>query len=144
MWFDQWSPFFDMEKTLAEMDRILGGVTRPLELRSVPRGAFPAINIYDQGDAVVLYTEMSGVRPQDIDLSVLNETVTLKAQRKADEDERDRTYRRERVAGEFARTVTLPDPVNPDSVKAQYANGVLTVRMEKAAQAKAKRIQIQS
>jgi len=144
MWFDQWSPFFDMEKTLAEMDRILGGVTRPLELRSVPRGAFPAINIYDQGDAVVLYTEMPGVRPQDIDLSVLNETVTLKAQRKADEDERDRTYRRERVAGEFARTVTLPDPVNPDSVKAQYANGVLTVRMEKAAQAKAKRIQIQS
>ena len=103
MWFDQWSPFFDMEKTLAEMDRILGGVTRPLELRSVPRGAFPAINIYDQGDAVVLYTEMPGVRPQDIDLSVLNETVTLKA---------------------------------------QYANGVLTVRMEKAAQAKAKRIQI--
>jgi len=142
MWFDQWSPFFDMEKTLAEMDRILGGVTRPLELRSVPRGAFPAINIYDQGDAVVLYTEMPGVRPQDIDLSVLNETVTLKAQRKADDDEHDRTYRRERVAGEFARTVTLPDPVNPDSVKAQYANGVLTVRMEKAAQAKAKRIQI--
>jgi len=144
MWFDQWSPFFDMEKTLAEMDRILGDVNRPLELRSVPRGAFPAVNIYDQGDAVVLYAEMPGVRPQDIDLSVLNETVTLKAQRKAEEDEHDRYYRRERVAGEFARTVTLPDPVNPDSVKAQYTNGVLTVRMEKAAQAKAKKIQIHS
>jgi len=144
MWFDQWSPFFDMEKTLAEMDRILGGVTRPLELRSVPRGAFPAINIYDQGDAAVLAAELPGVRPEDIDLSVLNDTVTLKAQRKAEDSEKDRYYRRERIAGEFARTVTLPDPVNPDSVKAHYANGVLTVRMEKAAQAKARKIQIHS
>jgi len=144
MWFDQWSPFFDMEKTLAEMDRILGGVTRPLELRSVPRGAFPAINIYDQGDAAVLTAEMPGVKPQDVELSVLHDTVTLKAQRKGAETGEDRYYRRERVAGDFVRTVTLPDPVNPDSVKAHYANGVLTVRMEKAAQAKAKRIQIQA
>jgi len=144
MWFDQWSPFFDMDKTLAEMDRIFGGVTRPLELRSVPRGAFPAINIYDQGDASILAAELPGVQPEDIDLSVLNDTVTLKAHRKSDESDKDRYYRRERVWGDFARTVTLPDPVNPDSVKAHYANGVLTVRMEKAAQAKARKIQIQA
>jgi len=144
MWFDQWSPFFDVEKTLAEMDRILGDVSRPLELRSVPRGAFPAINIYDEGGTAVVYAELPGVRAQDIDVSVLNETLTIKGQRKADESDTDRYYRRERVSGDFVRTVTLPDPVNPDSVKAHCANGVLTVRMEKAAQAKAKKIQIHS
>ncbi|MBP8304873.1 MAG: Hsp20/alpha crystallin family protein [Phycisphaerae bacterium] len=144
MWFDQWSPFFDVEKTLAEMDRILGDVSRPLELRSVPRGAFPAINIYDEGGVAVVYAELPGVKAQGIDVSVLNETLTIKAQRKADESDTDRHYRRERVSGDFVRTVTLPDPVNPDSVKAHCANGVLTVRMEKAAQAKAKKIQIHS
>jgi len=144
MWFDQWSPFFDMEKTLEEMDRILDNVGRPLELRSVPRGTFPAINIYDQGEAAVLIAEIPGVRPEDLDLTVLNDTVTLKGSRKPEGANGDRYYRRERVSGEFVRTLTLPDPVNPDSVKADCADGVLTVRMEKAEQAKARKIEIKS
>jgi hypothetical protein len=54
MLFDNWIPFFDVAKTLEEMDRIFGSAGRPIGLRSVPRGTFPPINIYNQVDRSIL------------------------------------------------------------------------------------------
>lgn len=144
MWFENWSPFFDVGKTLEEMDRILNAVGRPLSLRSVPRGTFPAINVYDQGGAVVMTAEAPGMKIDDIELTVLGDSLTLKGERKSNEAEDERYYRRERPMGTFTRTVTLPTPVNADSVKAEYRDGVLRVTMEKAEEAKAKKIEIAS
>lgn len=144
MLLDNWFPFFDVEKTLAEMDRMFDAVGRPLGLRSVPRGTFPAINVYDEGDAAVLTAELPGVEPEDIELTVQGETLTLKGRRCETPGEKSRVYRRERPQGEFMRTVTLPAPVNADKVKAEYRNGLLRVHMEKAAEAKAKKIEIHS
>lgn len=136
-------PYFDIAKTLGEMDRILGSVGRPESFRSVPRGTFPAINIYDQGDHVVLTAEIPGVNKEELDLSVLGKTITMKGERPADCS--DNTYcRRERVTGPFERTVTLPDWVDPKTAEAEYRNGVLRVRLAKAEQEKAKQIQIKS
>lgn len=145
MMLDRWSPFIDVGKTLEEMDRMFGRVGRPLGLRSVPRGTFPAINVYAQDDAVVVVAELPGVKAEDLDLSVLNDSLTLKGER-ADEPpaEGDRYYRRERMSGAFARTINLPDPVDPDSVRAEYKNGVLKIHMAKAQEARAKKIAIQS
>ncbi len=147
MWMSRWEnwPFFDVEKTLEEMDRFFDSVNRPLGLRSVPRGTFPAINVYDQDGALTMTAEIPGITAEDLDLSVMQDTVTLKGRRKeSDDPEGTRVYRRERIGGEFARTLTLPAAVNPETVNAEYKNGVLTVRMEKAAEARAKKIKIQS
>jgi len=145
MLVDQWFPFFDVGKTLEEMDRAFGRGGRPLGLRSVPRGTFPAINVYQQDDAILLMAEVPGVEPDSLDLTVLNDSVTLKGRREEkDIPENNRLYRRERTQGAFARTVTLPEPINPDSVKAQYADGVLKVRMEKAESARVRKIAILS
>lgn len=144
MLLDNWFGFFDVEKTLAEMDRMFGSVGQPLGLRSVPRGTFPAVNVYSRGDEAVLVAEVPGVEPDDLEVSVENDTVTLKGKRTEPGAEQDRCYRRERPQGEFLRTVTLPAAVNPETVRAEYKNGVLKVRMEKAEQARAKKIQIQS
>jgi HSP20 family protein len=145
MLVDQWFPFFDVGKTLEEMDRAFGRMGRPLGLRSVPRGTFPAINMYQQDDGVLLMAEVPGVEPGSLDLTVLNDSVTLKGRREEkDIPENSRMYRRERAQGTFARTVTLPEAINPDSVQARYADGVLTVRMEKAESAKVRKIAIQS
>lgn len=144
MLLSRWDPFYDMSKTLEEMDRIFNATNRPLGLRSVPRGTFPAINIYDQGDETVLFAEIPGVNPDDLELTVLEDTVTLKGKRADESNTADRIYRRERVAGEFTRTLTLPDSVNPDKVQARYKNGVLRVTLEKAEPAKAKKIKIQA
>jgi HSP20 family protein len=144
MLLDNWFGFFDVEKTLAEMDRMFDAVGRPLGIRSVPRGTFPAINVYDEGDGAVLTAELPGVAPEDIELTVQNETLTLKARRHEQAGEQSRVYRRERTQGEFLRTVTLPAPVNAETVKAEYKNGLLRVHMEKAPEAKAKKIEIRS
>lgn len=144
MLFDNWNPFFDMAKTLGEFDRIFGGPGRPIGLRSVPRGTFPPINIYNQGDKAVLLAEVPGVKAEDIELTVLGDSVTLKCERTEQTKEDERYYRKERPTGSFMRTVTLPDAVDPDSVKAEYLNGVLKVEMSKAKEAKAKKIQIKS
>ena len=144
MLFDNWSPFFDVAKTLEEMDRIFGAVGRPIGLRSVPRGTFPAINIYSQGDDAILTAEIPGVKSDDMELTVLGDSVTLKGERKEQTKKEERFYRKERPMGTFSRTVTLPDPVDPSSVKATYNNGVLTVQMSKAKEAKARKIKIKS
>jgi HSP20 family protein len=145
MLVNQWFPFFDVGKTLEEMDRAFGRMGRPLGLRSVPRGTFPAINLYQQNDAVVLTAEVPGVEPDSLDLTVLHDSVTLKGRREEkDMPDNNRPYRRERPQGAFTRTVTLPEAINPDSVQAEYTNGVLKVRMEKAESAKVRKIAIKS
>jgi len=145
MFMEQWFPFFDVGKTLEEMDRVLGRMGRPLGLRSVPRGTFPAVNIYQQDDAVVLTAEVPGLQPADLDLTVLNDSVTLAGRRpETDSPEGSRLYRRERPVGAFTRTVALPDTIDPNSVKAECRDGVLTVRMAKAESAKVRKIAIQS
>ena len=144
MLLNRWYPFYDMSKTLDEMDRIFDAVNRPLGLRSVPRGTFPAINMYDEGESTVLVAEIPGVNPDALDLTVLGDTVTLKGKREDEFKDTDRYYRKERVSGEFTRTLTLPDPVDPNSVKAKYRNGVLKVTLSKAEAAKAKKIKIKS
>jgi len=144
MLLDSWSPFFDVEKTLGEMDRLLGAMGQPLGLRSVPRGTFPAVNVYEQADAAVLTAEVPGVSVEDLHLAVLGDSVTLRGERKSEAGEGERYYRRERPMGTFERTLTLPAPIDPDSVTAEYRNGILRVRMEKAEEAKAKKIAVKS
>jgi len=144
MMIDRFFPFFDMSKTLEEMDRIFGSVGRPTSLRSVPRGTFPAINIYDQGDSVTLTAEVPGVSKDDLELSVLGKIVTLKGQRKAEDTGEVSYYRNERPMGPFERTLALPDSVKADSAKADYTDGILRVKMDKTEPEKAKKVEIKS
>jgi len=145
MFMDQWFPFFDVGKTLEEMDRALGRMGRPLGLRSVPRGTFPGVNIYQHDDAVVLTAEVPGLQPEDLDLTVVNDSVTLTGRRpETDAPQDNRLYRRERPAGPFSRTVTLPEAIDPNSVKAEYRNGILRVQMAKAESAKVRKIAVKS
>ncbi len=144
MWPESWSPFFDVEKTLNEMDRIFNVVGRPLNLRSVPRGTFPAVNVYEQGTETVLVAEMPGVRKEDVELTVVGDSVTLQGRREEQPGENEQYSRRERPMGSFARTVTLPAAVNPDKVRAEYHDGVLRITMEKAEEAKSRKVEIRS
>jgi HSP20 family protein len=144
MWRNNWLSFYDMDKTLDEVERLFNAVNRPLGLRSVPRGTFPPINVYNQGDKSVLVAEVPGIDPGKLGLTVLDDTVTLTGAREAEDDARAQVFRRERPVGEFSRTVTLPEAVNPNTVKAEYQDGVLRVTMEKAEAVKARQIPIKS
>ena len=144
MLLNQWYPFFDVSKTFDEMDRFFGTVNRLSEFRNAPQGTFPTINVYDHENQTVLVAEIPGVDPDELEVTVVNDTVTLKGKRPNEAEEDQKVHRRERGTGSFSRTLTLPDAVNPDTVQARYENGILRVTLEKAAEAKAKKIAVQS
>jgi HSP20 family protein len=104
-----------------------------------------ALNVYEEGDNLVVEAQLAGVRPEDIDVSVERGMLTIRAENKADEERKDRSYIiREHRRGTFVNQLRLPDSVDPDAVQATFENGVLRLVFPRAEQAKPRRIQIGS
>ena len=137
-WQRRWDPF-------REFQRVVGRLFESLEPLQTWRQArqFPAINLYDAGDRYVLTVPVPGMSPEDLDLSITGETLTLRGERKRPEGVSDESFRRqERPFGRWTRTVTLPDRVESGEVSASYAQGVLTVALPKAESAKPRQISV--
>lgn len=139
-------PFWDIERTFDEMNRMLDAFVGPLGLRSAPVGTFPPVNVYDADDKLIVTAELPGVEPKDVELTVVENSLTLSGKRQtepAGDNERN-YYRRERFSGEFNRTITLPEKINPDAAAAKFANGILTVELPKAQEAKPRSIPVKA
>ena len=105
----------------------------------------PAVNVEEKADELVLTAELPGMSQQDIELEVENNILSLrgeKVEERREGDESRRYHLWERRYGSFQRSFTLPRTVDAESIQAEFENGVLTVRMPKAAEAKSRRIQI--
>jgi len=138
-------PFWDIERTLEEMNRVFDVFSGPLGLRSMPAGTFPAMNVYDAGDKLVVTAEAPGVETKDIELNVVENSLTLSGRRTAQPEEKERNvYRQERFEGEFSRTLTLPEKVDPDAATAHFKNGILTIELPKAEVVKPRSIKIKT
>lgn len=122
-----------------EMDALMNAMsgTRPHGLAGWRSpGIFPLLNVRKLEDAFVVTAEIPGMNTDDLSINVHGDTLTVKGTRKPDTASPDAAYhRRERPAGEFQRSITLPSRVEPDSVTATYKTGILTVNLplEKAA-----------
>lgn len=102
-----------------------------------------AVDVYETGDDVMVTAAIPGVKPEDIDISVQGNMLTIKGESRMDEDvSEDNFHRRERRYGEFMRQVALPDAVNNERAEANFENGILKLRLPKAEEAKPRRIQI--
>jgi len=138
-------PFWDMERMFDEMSQVFDTFGGPLGLRSVPAGAFPALNIYDAKDKLVVTAEIPGVDPAKLELTVQENSLTLAGQRNGDaSDDNVRYYRKERPSGEFSRTITLSEKVDPAGVQATSKNGILRIELPKAQAAKSRSVAIQA
>ena len=143
MFMNVWNPYYDVSKIIDEVDRLFNGVHQPLSLRSVPRGTFPAINSYDPGEKMVLFAELPGIDPDDINISVTADTLVLSGVRKAEgASEAAQYHRRERTHGEFSRSFQLPNPVNKDKVEANLQLGLLQISLPRAESDKPKQIAV--
>ena len=109
------------------------------ELSHASPGWIPALDVYDDEDTVTVQLEVAGVKKDDFDLSLEDDVLTISGQR---ESERGESFRSEREFGSFSRSITLPSPVKAEEVKADYENGILTVTLPKAEEAKPKKIQV--
>jgi HSP20 family protein len=103
----------------------------------------PAVDIYETEKEIVLKADLPGVSEKDVDIRVENNILTLRGERRFENEVKQDAYHRvERVYGTFARTFTLPNTLNPESIKASYENGVLLISMPKREEARPKQIKI--
>ena len=103
----------------------------------------PVLDVQEDKDNFVIRTELPGLRREDIDVSLHEGAVIISGERKVEEvKEGVEIHRQERFYGKFQRALTLPAPVAADKVKAQYKDGILTVTLPKAEEAKPKAITV--
>jgi len=103
----------------------------------------PKLDVADTRDALVVKTEVPGIEPKEIEVTLQDQVLTIKGEKKAEKEEKDEhRYRAERSYGAFARAIRLPVPVEAGKVTAAFKNGVLTVRLPKGAAAKGTAIPI--
>lgn len=104
---------------------------------------FPAVNMYGSDEQILITAELPGIEPSDLNLTVVQNQVSLEGERKPYEPEKEVTYhRRERGCGRFFRTFKLPFDIDRDHVKADYKNGILTITLERAEDTKPRKITI--
>lgn len=124
----------------------LGGGMGGSESAPSTAGAWsPALDVEETQDAFVLHVELPGCRPEDVEVNLEENVLTVTGERRFyDEREAEGFRRVERRFGRFHRAVRLPDRVDPDRVEASFENGLLTVSVPKAEEAKPRRIQVRS
>jgi len=104
----------------------------------------PAVDVYEDEQKLVLKLEVPGIKQEDLDVRVENQTLTVRGERKFESEEKEENFHRiERRFGSFARSFSLPATVDNGSVSAKYENGVLTIQLAKKEAAKPKQVKIE-
>ncbi|HEX2919061.1 MAG TPA: Hsp20/alpha crystallin family protein [Edaphobacter sp.] len=111
---------------------------------SLSSGGFvPAVDIYEDAQKVVLKVEVPGIKQEDLDVRLENQTLTVRGERKFESEEKEENFHRiERRFGSFVRSFTVPQTVDTESVSASYDAGVLSITLNKKAEAKPKQVKI--
>lgn len=136
-------PSFDRFSSLRdELDRIFD-FALPSRDSGLFGGWTPALNVHDEKDKLVVNVELPGFRKEDINLSLHEGVLTVSGERKQERERKEgETFRSERHFGRFQRSVTLPASVNGSNVTATYKDGVLTIDLPKAEEAKPRQIAV--
>ena len=141
----RWDPFREVTDLRDAMDRLFErGFSRPWRLITwdTGNGFFP-VDLYETDEEVVVKASMPGAKPEDVQISVTGETLTIKTEtREEGEEKKPNYYRQEHHYGAMQRVLTLPVRVDADKAHAEFENGVLTLRLPKVAEVRAKTIEV--
>ncbi len=142
----RWEPFNELMSLRDAMDRLFEeSFVRPGRLLGMPAAGSVPVDIYQQDGNLVVKAPMPGVKPEDIDVTVVGDTLTIKGEtRQEQEIKEENVVRRERRFGAFSRTVALPTPVDTSKASATYENGVLTLTLPVTEAARPKEIKVQA
>jgi HSP20 family protein len=142
----RWDPFRDVATLQNRLNSIFQDYSRNESgLDPVFAASFvPPVDIYEDEHKIVLKLEVPGLKQEDLDIQLENNTLTVRGERNFEKEEKEENFHRiERRYGSFYRAFTIPNTVNPDSVKADYDAGVLRIELQKKAEAKPKQIKVQ-
>lgn len=141
----RWNPVREMINLRREFDRLFETALDLPQFGSDTAATWGlAVDLAENDDAYIVKASVPGLDPKDIEITMADNTLTIRGEFKEDKDIEEDQYRlRERRYGSFARSVTLPTVVERDSVEATYEAGILTLRIPKAEEVKPKRISVQ-
>ncbi|HEY5386525.1 MAG TPA: Hsp20/alpha crystallin family protein [Thermoleophilia bacterium] len=136
----RWDPFREMTQVQNQFNRLVDQVWNNRQ-----ESWLPAVDVFDTQEAVVLKAELAGMDPDDIQIEVEDNVLTIKGERTfKDEVDEERYYRVERRFGSFQRSLALPQGVKADEVAAVYEDGILTLTVPKAPEKKPQRIEVRA
>ena len=140
----RWDPFRELSTLQNRVNSLFQDYGRPSQDELTASGSFvPAVDVYEDEHKVTLKLEVPGVKQDDLDVQVENNTLTIRGERKFEKEEKEENFQRiERRYGSFSRSFTLPNTIDTDSVNANYENGVLKVELAKREEAKPKQIKV--
>lgn len=137
-----WSSIDRLSNLRDEMNRIFD-FSWPSRDSGLFSGWSPALDVFDDKDNFVVKVELPGMKKEDINLSLHDGVLTISGERKFERENKEgETFRSERYFGKFQRSVTLPAAVDSNKVTASYKDGVLSVELAKAEEAKPKQIAV--
>ncbi|MCS6998032.1 MAG: Hsp20/alpha crystallin family protein [Aquificaceae bacterium] len=135
-----WSPFGEIERIRREFDKLL----EELVPREEGEKFFaPAVDVYETDQELVVKAELPGVKKENVEVSIRDNALCIKGEKKEEKEEKRDTYHRvERVYGKFERVIPLPVEAKVESARAEFKDGVLEIRIPKAEGAKERKIEI--
>jgi HSP20 family protein len=131
-----WDPFRELDAFNKTVNSLFFNPLR----RSKP--AYPPVELLDKGDTLIITAEIPGVNKEEVELTVLGDTFTIAGDKKLPTEEEVTYIRHERPNGQFRRLIDLPYSVDPEKVSASYKDGILTVTLPKAEEAKPRLITV--
>jgi len=135
---DRWTNLRDEMNSLFDLP-LMGNLARQAQLFS---GWTPALDLYQTADNVVAVVEIPGMKKEDIDISLHDGMLTIAGERTSSSGEGENAERTERFTGKFRRSISLPTRVDAGKVSASYKDGILTVTLPKAEEAKPKKVEV--
>jgi HSP20 family protein len=154
MVLDRWQPtrrlpwrlFRELEETGRQFDSLFEAPLWPAIWRRLPareREWSPALEVFEKEDKYVVKAELPGLKEEDVDISVSDDTLCLKGEKRTENEVKEEEYHwSERTYGSFLRTIKLPSNVDTKKIEAEYENGMLEITLPKMAEVKPKKITV--
>jgi HSP20 family protein len=141
----RWNPYREMLTLRNAMDQLFDSAFVGPDLAWQPETMGVAVDVIENADGYLVKASLPGIKPEELEVTYNNNILTIKGEVKEEKDVEDaRYYMRERRFGSFSRSFTLPSNIQADAIQANYEQGVLTLTLPKAEEAKPKRIQVRS
>ncbi len=143
----RWDPFRDTLSLRNAMDRLFEDsfVTPHFGWLAPASAAGMALDVYETKEQVVVKAALPGVKPDDTQVTITGDTLTIRGESKVEKEIKEENYiRKERSLGSFARSVTLPAGLKADKAEATFENGVLTLKIPKSEEVKPKSIKVKA
>ncbi len=143
MVLQRWDPFRDLRQMEDTMNRLWRGIGTTQDYRESAGDWNILMDVIQKKDEIDVKASIPGVNPENIDVTVEDGVLTIRAEKKTETETEDEKYLiRECATGSFYRALRLPDTVDAEKIESRYDNGVLTIVMPKAEEKKKKQIQV--